>query len=155
MKNPIKILLLMILFLQNCTNYYVCKSPSISDLKIKLVNMINKVRIEKGLDKLEENKILDNLAFEHCRQMKIRERASHSDFEYRGWFVSQLLEKKNYNENVAYVWALDRQIEQVIDVWLKSKSHAANFFGDFELTGVAIDQDQLGGFYITQIFVND
>jgi uncharacterized protein YkwD len=111
--------------------------------------------MERGLDKLEENIILDNLAYEHCQQMKIRERASHLDYEYRSRFVKQFIEKRTYNENVAYVWALDKHIEKVIDVWLKSKSHAANIYGDFELTGVAIDQDQSGGFYITQIFVND
>ena len=155
MKNQIKILLLMILFLQNCTNYNVSKSSSLSGLENKLISMINKVRIEEGLDKLEGNVFLNNLAFEHCRQMKNRERASHSDYEYRSRFVRQLFEKRNYTENVAYVWAFDEHIEQVIDVWLKSKSHAANIYGNYELTGVAIDQDQLGGFYITQIFVND
>ena len=155
MKNLIKILLLLILFLQNCTNYNVVKPSPERDLKNKLISMINKIRIDKGLDKLEGNIILDNLAFEHCRKMRIREKASHKDYEYRSSFVSQLFEKRNYNENVAYVWALDKHLERVIDVWMKSKSHAANIFGDYELTGVAIDQDQSGGFYITQIFVND
>ncbi|MCW8850124.1 MAG: CAP domain-containing protein [Melioribacteraceae bacterium] len=155
MKNPIKILLLIFVLLQNCTNYNVCKSTSKGDLEVKLVDLINNIRMERGLDKLEENIILDNLAYEHCRQMKNRERASHLDYEYRSRFVNHFIEKRTYNENVAYVWALDQHIEKVIDVWLKSKSHAANIYGDFELTGVAIYQDQSGGFYITQIFVND
>ena len=154
MKYLIKILIAVSL-IQGCSSNYIIKDTSLEELKLKLKSMINEARIEKGLNKLEENIILDKLALEHCRKMKNRERASHSDYEYRGRFVSQLFDKRNYNENVAYVWAYEKHIEQVIVVWLKSKTHAANIYGDFELTGVAIDQDDLGGFYITQIFVND
>lgn len=154
MKCLIKILIVSSLIL-GCSNNYIIKDTSVKELQLKITRMINEARVEKGLNKLEENKILDALALEHCRKMKNKARASHSDYEYRGRIVSQLFDKRNYNENVAYVWAYDKHIEQVLVVWLNSKKHAANIYGDFDLTGVAIDQDDFGGFYITQIFVND
>lgn len=156
MKCPIKILLIIPLLIStNCSSISVEEDEKLKTFENLLVEKVNQIRVQNNLLPLKENQLLIYLAREHCKEMMKKEKISHEDYIVRSHVISNLIYQNSYGENVAYALSLKYMPNKVISSWLNSDSHAANIYGDFNLTGIGVDKDKDGGYYITQIFANE
>jgi len=156
MNYPIKILLLISLLLsQNCTSFLVEEDENLKNIEHILVEKINQIRIQNNLRPLKENQLLIYLARDHCKEMIKSEKISHKSYKIRSQVISNLIYQNRYGENVAYALSLKYMPNKVITSWLNSETHAANIYGDFNMTGIGVDMDKDGGYYITQIFAHE
>jgi uncharacterized protein YkwD len=116
---------------------------------------INNFRIAHGLNKLQLDNYISQLAKDHSKLMAQHKiEFGHGGFSAR---THELYKKFSHSsgmaENVAYA-DLD-QTKPLVHSWLTSSGHRKNILGHFNLTGIGVANDANGRVYATQIFVED
>lgn len=117
-----------------------------------ILDLVNKHRKKRGLEKLEMVDAITAEAEKHSRNMATGHAAfGHGGFDDR---LSRLMRKlpgsNGGAENVAYG---ARTAEQVVDMWLNSPGHRKNIEGNYNLTGIGAIKGKDGTSYYTQIFI--
>jgi uncharacterized protein YkwD len=121
-----------------------------SDEELHLMEEINGIRNELGLQELEAEIMIGSLARAHSENMANGEiDLGHQGFQSRIASLYGNLEVVSAAENVA----LGQDIEGVINQWLDSQGHADNILGDYNLSGTGIVIDDNEQLFFTQIFV--
>jgi len=121
-------------------------------MESKILADVNKHRAEMDIGSLKDNKILDEAALQHSRDMasgKIP--LGHSGFNERmAKLMKELAPANACAENVAYG---ANTADEVVDMWLHSPGHRKNIEGNYNLSGIGIAEDKNGRKYFTQIFI--
>ena len=123
---------------------------SYSDIEIEVLDLINQYRVEQGLRELE---ILDDNSRQaelHNQHMIAEGKVCHDGFPARYSALVDKTDAKAVSENVAYGY---RSAEAVVAGWIKSEDHKKNMVGNHTHFGIAINSDENGKFYFTNIFV--
>lgn len=115
---------------------------------------INAYRESRGLESLQLDDDLSDLADEHSRRMAGGEVPfGHAGFEERARTIRLELSRGRLAENVGYNRGVRDPAGDAVERWLRSPQHMANVTGDFELTGIGIGTNARGEYYFTQIFL--
>ena len=121
-----------------------------SDDELVLLEDINTIRLNIGLDELEPEPLIGSLARFHSESMAVGDvDLGHDGFQSRIASLYGDIEVISAAENVAS----NQNLDDAIDAWLDSDGHADNILGDYNLSGVGISEDAAGQLYLTQIFV--
>ncbi|MEI8280562.1 MAG: CAP domain-containing protein [Bacteroidota bacterium] len=114
--------------------------------------LINQYRKKMGLTPLKMNSKITEVALTHSRNMASGQTAfGHDGFEGR----TEQLRNEISNvyaeaENVAYGAT---SAKEVVNMWLHSPGHKKNIEGKYNLTGIAIVEDDSGTLFFTQLFL--
>ena len=114
----------------------------------------NKYRQSKGKSTLQLNKNISKVAAQHSSHMAEGKIAfGHNGFKDRTSSIRKNLGSfSGAAENVAYG---KLSAQEVVNLWIKSKTHRKNLLGDFRLMGVGVVSNSKGVLYFTQIFINN
>jgi len=134
------------IFLSGSTLY----AKSSDDIQ-HILQGINHFRLMHLLPPLKLDQSLSAIASTHSQNMaKHVYPMGHQGFEKRFARIRQIMPgTQQASENVAYGY---RNVDEVIQGWIRSPGHRANILGSFRLTGIAIAHDERGRPYYTQIF---
>lgn len=125
---------------------------------ISLLEKINAWRETKGKKAFLLHLPLQNLATRYSQDMAQRGYFSHIDPEGRkprDRILASGILAKNVGENLAQIKAGQWSVDDLLQAWLHSKSHRENLEeSTFEKTGIGMQKDSLGNYYITQIFTS-
>lgn len=123
---------------------------SYSSIEIEVLDLINGYRAEKGhleLELLDANSIQAELHNQHM----IREgKVCHDGFPGRYAALVNNAGAEAVSENVAFGY---RTAEAVVAAWIESESHHKNLIGNHTHFGIAVNMDDQGKLYFTNIFV--
>jgi uncharacterized protein YkwD len=116
---------------------------------------INDFRSAHGLNKLQLDNLISQLAKDHSELMAQHKiEFGHGGFSERTHdLYKKFPHSKGMAENVAYA-DLDHT-KPIVHSWLTSSGHRKNILGHFNLTGIGVAHDANGRVYVTQIFVED
>lgn len=128
---------------QKKNNYILKIKPRYCDLNtnVQLLDLVNRVRMDKGLNLLVPNQDLAMVSKERVRQIALQSTLSH-----RGWrnILSKTGKKwQSAGENLAFGY---QNPEAVVKGWLKSRAHRRIILRDhFKYTAVGcfIDSNQV------------
>ena len=121
-----------------------------SEDELILLEDINAIRLNIGLDEFEPEPLIGSLARLHSENMAIGDiDLGHDGFQSRIASLYGDIDVISAAENVGS----NRNLGDAIDAWLDSDGHADNILGDYNLSGVGISEDADGQLYLTQIFV--
>jgi uncharacterized protein YkwD len=133
-------------------------TPDPSDLERAVVDAINRIRVEHGLDRLVADEALARIARDHSEAMRADGFFDHRDPAGRG--PGDRLKAAGFRfrkvaENLEFNHRADDPVEVAAGHWLASPGHRKNLLGaSFVRTGVGIAVAEDGGVWITQLFVN-
>lgn len=120
-------------------------NPYIIECK-KALELINNIRAENGLTKLEWSDDLQECA--KTRSMEIQTKWSHTRPNGQPWWTVD--EDIMYGENLAKGF---QTADDVVKAWMKSKDHKENLlYPDFQLCSMYITVDEKGIWYWAQEF---
>jgi uncharacterized protein YkwD len=115
---------------------------------------INDHRESRGLDPLDQEDHLSDVAEEHSRRMADGEVPfGHSGFERRAAAIRAEGPYRSIAENVGYNRGVADPAADAVARWLGSPQHRANVLGDFEETGIGVAGSPARGWWFTQMFV--
>lgn len=143
--------ILIFLFIFSITSFSSDKSE-----KKDIIKMVNKVRIEKNLPVLKENKKLNILANKKAKIMAKENNLSHTAGGYNSF--SDLIKEANIEylavgENIARNW---KTPDDVMKAWLNSSGHRANILNKkFTQIGVGKAINSKGDIYWVQLFIKE
>lgn len=143
--------ILIFLFIFSITSFSSDKSE-----KKDIIKMVNKVRIEKNLPVLKENKKLNILADKKAKIMAKENNLSHTAGGYNSF--SDLVKEANIEylavgENIARNW---KTPDNVMKAWLNSSGHRANILNKkFTQIGVGKAINSKGDIYWVQLFIKE
>lgn len=143
--------ILIFLFIFSITSFSSDKSE-----KKDIIKMVNKVRIEKNLPVLKENKKLNILADKKAKIMAKENNLSHTAGGYNSF--SDLVKEANIEylavgENIARNW---KTPDDVMKAWLNSSGHRANILNKkFTQIGVGKAINSKGDIYWVQLFIKE
>ena len=143
--------MLIFLFIFSITSFSSDKSE-----KKDIIKMVNKVRIEKNLPALKENKKLNILADKKAKIMAKENNLSHTAGGYNSF--SDLIKEANIEylavgENIARNW---KTPDDVMKAWLNSSGHRANILNKkFTHIGVGKAINSKGDVYWVQLFIKE
>ncbi|MFY0672007.1 MAG: CAP domain-containing protein [Bacteroidia bacterium] len=148
-------LILLSLFLFGFGEGY---KPVGNDLKVeeRTFEIVNKYREKKGLSELKIIPYMSELAREHSLKMAQGFRA----FGHRGWderadLIFDNIEVEMVAENVGFNKGYDKPEKQILEGWIKSKTHKQNILNEeFDICGVGVAEADDGTYYFTQIFAS-
>ena len=117
-----------------------------------ILSYVNQYRSTRNLKPLKMNALLFQEAQRHSQDMaKHRVPFGHEHFAAR---VKRLYSKipvsRGAAENVAYNY---KDLQVLVQGWIKSPGHQKNMVGNYNLTGIGIARDEHGKTYYTQIFL--
>lgn len=121
-----------------------------SNIELEILTAVNSHRQSLGLNKLGR---IDDITFQaedHTNYMVENKLVNHSDFDKRFKALVKDVGASSVSENVGYGY---RTAAAVVQAWLASEGHKANIEGDFTHFGIAVDSDDNGKNYFTNIFV--
>jgi uncharacterized protein YkwD len=125
-------------------------TPDTATLEQQTYAKINQYRLSKGRRALVWSDVIAGQARQHSQMMaRGKARFGHSGFNDRTAAIGQSVPWSRAGENVA----INRTAADVVDRWVKSRSHRANIEGDFDLTGIGAATARDGSVYFTQIFI--
>ena len=121
-------------------------------MKKQIVNEHNRIRSQYRLTVFDMNQQLNQAAQKHADYMAHKDRLSH----YGEWYSrpSNRVEKAGYRywgvaENIA---SGQRNVDEVMDAWMKSKGHRDNLMGNYSEMGVGIARNEYGRIYWCVVF---
>lgn len=124
---------------------------SVSAYEREVVELVNAIRAERGLGKLEENWELSRVARFKSRDMREKHYFSHTSPTYGSPFEMMRafgLAYRTAGENIAMGYPTPAS---VVDGWMNSEGHRANILNpSFTVIGVGYVAD---GNYWTQMFI--
>jgi len=133
-------------------------TPTAGELEQEVFTLVNAERNKNGLNTLEWNESLADLARLHSRDM-----ASRKFFGHRGSDGSMVDDRadriglgiwRSIGENIAYMRGYDGPAQLAVQKWLESTAHRKNLLGATwkeSAIGVAITAD--GTYYFTEVFL--
>ena len=133
-------------------------TPTAGELEQEVFTLVNAERNKNGLNTLEWNESLADLARLHSRDM-----ASRKFFGHRGSDGSMVDDRadriglgiwRSIGENIAYMRGYDGPAQLAVQKWLESTAHRKNLLGATwkeSAIGVAIAAD--GTYYFTEVFL--
>ncbi|MBR1781013.1 MAG: hypothetical protein IJ751_06405 [Oscillospiraceae bacterium] len=122
--------------------------------ELEVVLLVNEIRVENGLDELEENWYLSRVARYKSADFRDKGYFDHQSPTYGSPFEMMQAYGIDYmaaGENIAYGYPTP---ESVVTAWMNSPGHRANILnGSFTTIGVGCVQDDYGIPYWTQMFI--
>lgn len=135
--------------------FFMLSQSAMAATSFDVLNQVNLYRFHQKLPALIMKREISEEASQHSIEMANHTVAfGHAGFKER---VYELRKQFNFNraaENVLYANKKSNSHE-LVNLWIQSPPHRLNMIGDYNLTGVGIAYDKLGGMYITQIFIKD
>lgn len=125
-------------------------TPETKTIEVEILDLINKHRLEVGLNALSDMPLVKSVAFTHTDYMVDNNEVSHANFYKRSDYLKANAGATKVTENVAYGYS---SAESVVKAWLKSEAHRANLEGDFTNFDLAAEQNIEGKWYYTNIFI--
>lgn len=124
-----------------------------STMEHNVFELINQHRAERHLKPLTWDDDIAKGAYKHSKDMaKGRVPFGHTGFDERVDRLMKDIPRSNAAaENVAYG---AQTAEQVVDMWLNSPGHKKNIEGNFNMSGIGIEESKDGTLYFTQIFIH-
>jgi uncharacterized protein YkwD len=120
----------------------------------KIHEMINEYRTQKGLAPLAWNEVAANECRLHSSKMATTDTwLGHAGFDERADAIAKRVRYRRAGENVANNSGFQDPANAVVSGWIESPYHRDNIEGDFNATGIGIDQSVRGYYYYTQIFL--
>jgi uncharacterized protein YkwD len=115
---------------------------------------INDYRRSRGLEPLDLEDDLGELAEEHSRRMADRDVPfGHDGFDERAAAIRRERAVRSVAENVGHNQGVSDPAADAVARWIASPRHRANVLGDFEDTGIGVSGSRAIGYWFTQIFV--
>lgn len=144
---------MMVFFLVLIFPFTHVSATDYSNLEHNVFDLINQHRAERHLKPLVWNDDIAKSAFKHSKEMaKGKVPFGHTGFDERVDGLMRDIPGSNAAaENVAYG---AQTPEQVVEMWLNSPGHRKNIEGNFNMSGIGIDESKDGTLYFTQIFIH-
>ncbi|MFD1613604.1 CAP domain-containing protein [Gelatiniphilus marinus] len=124
--------------------------PPTKTIEIEILELINNHRLSKGLNPLDDLKIVKSVAYSHTDYMVDKNKVSHDNFFSRSNYLKANAGAKKVSENVAFGYS---SAASVVKAWIKSDGHRATIEGDFTNFNVSAEQCADGKWYYTNIFI--
>lgn len=126
------------------------KTENISVLEQEIIDLTNEYRVSLGLNELEEDSRLTDIA--RIRSQEIVTNWSHIRAD--GSMYSDMIRDIDYDyycigENLA---RYQKTPEEALKMWKESPSHNENLVGEYTKIGVGVYEDKDGNLYYAQIF---
>ena len=119
--------------------------------ELKLAEVINDYRVNKGLNALEIINHISYKSLEHNQYMIDNNVVNHDYFEERSNNIIQVLGAVKVGENIAYNFSTPNS---ALYAWLQSPGHKANLDGDYTHFGISITVNPATGKkYYTNMFM--
>ena len=119
--------------------------------ELKLAEVINDYRVNKGLNALEIINHISYKSLEHNQYMIDNNVVNHDYFEERSNNIIQVLGAVKVGENIAYNFSTPNS---ALYAWLQSPGHKANLDGDYTHFGISITVNpSTGKKYYTNMFM--
>ncbi|MFY7739008.1 MAG: CAP domain-containing protein [Flavobacterium sp.] len=119
--------------------------------ELKLAEVINDYRVNKGLNALEIINHISYKSLEHNQYMIDNNVVNHDFFEERSNNIIQVLGAVKVGENIAYNFSTPNS---ALHAWLQSPGHKANLDGDYTHFGISITVNPATGKkYYTNMFM--
>jgi uncharacterized protein YkwD len=127
-------------------------APSLTNMESDILRFVNQYRNSRRLPSLNIDQTAAVEALQHSRNMAVSKIPfGHSGFSSRVQNVERSIGRiKAAAENVAYGKMTARE---VVDGWIRSKTHRANLEGPFNLIGIGVARNNSGTIYYTQLFI--
>lgn len=120
----------------------------------RIHEMVNQYRVRQGLSPLIWNEIAASECRYHSSKMATTDTwLGHEGFDSRADAIAKRVRYRRAGENVANNSGFEDPVTAVVTGWLKSPYHRENIEGDFNTTGIGVDQSLRGYYYYTQIFL--
>lgn len=134
---------------------------STASLERKAFDLLNEIRVEKGLDPVVWSEQVAIVARIHSQSMAENKYFSHQGLD--GSWVNHRAKKngvkgwKAISENIAYNRGFANPAEFAVERWMKSTSHRKNALGErWEESGIGVAVGADGKtVYFTQVFVDN
>lgn len=127
------------------------KPANLSTLELEILDLVNQHRSNLDLPKLEQLNIVSNVADTHTTYMVQTGEVSHANFNERASLLISNANAKNVGENVAFGY---NSAQGVVAGWLNSDAHRDIIENpEFSHFGIAIEKNDSGRNYFTQIFI--
>lgn len=140
--------IVLLLILTGCTQSQ--PSTQVHSLNAdEIISQTNEYRVSQGLNTLEKDKILCEVA--EIRAKEIVTAWSHTRPDGSKFY--NILEDMNYTMDAAgeNLGRYHISVNEVMDMWKSSDSHNKNMLGNYTKMGAAIYEED-GKFYFVQIF---
>ncbi|MDX1272030.1 CAP domain-containing protein [Bizionia paragorgiae] len=124
--------------------------PTSKTIEIEILELINAHRINLGLNTLSDNPLVKGQAYSHTEYMIQDNEISHDYFYSRENYLVQHAGAVRVGENVAYGYT---NAEAVVNAWIASEGHRENIEGDFTNFEISAEQNSLGQWFYTNIFI--
>lgn len=125
-------------------------TPQAKLIEIEIMELINAHRINIGLNPLQNHSTVKAVAFTHTDYMIEVDNVSHDNFFLRKQSLQANANANVVSENVAYGFS---SAEAVVNAWLNSESHRDNIEGDYTDFEVSAEQNSIGKWYFTNMFI--
>ena len=125
-------------------------APQAKQIEIEIMELINAYRINEGLSALNQHNTVKAVASTHTDYMIEVNNVSHDNFFQRKQSLQVNANANIVSENVAYGF---NSAESVVNAWINSPSHRDNLEGNFTDFDVSAEQNELGKWYFTNIFI--
>jgi uncharacterized protein YkwD len=120
----------------------------------RIHEMVNEYRARRGLPVLVWNEVAASECRRHCSKMATTDTwLGHDGFDDRADAIAERVRYRRAGENVANNSGFEDPVTAVVTGWLESTYHRENIEGDFNATGIGVDQSLHGYYYYTQIFL--
>lgn len=129
------------------------KSIAVKVLEERVHAQVNQYRADRNLPPLKLDARISEEARKHSQMMARRKEISHDGFEGRVKEIARRISYRAAAENVASNYGHDRPARVAVEGWIKSPGHQKNMIGDFDMTGIAIVENDRGEYYFTQVFI--
>jgi uncharacterized protein YkwD len=132
------------------------QNPELSESEVeqRLFELINQHRASLGKPRLEWNEVISNECRIHSESMASGEVAvGHDGFGSRVSNIRKVIPLVNAGENIGYISGYTNPAMAIYNEWLTSAGHIKNIEGNYDLTGIGVARNNIGEYYITEIFV--
>lgn len=124
--------------------------PVTKDQELEVLAYINAHRLDHDLPELLQSSIIKGVAYSHSVYMAEAQAVSHDFFFDRKHYLMRDMAALTVAENVGYGYAT---VTALCQAWLASSSHRSVIEGDYTHFDISAEQDAMGRWYYTNIFV--
>lgn len=131
-------------------------NPDLSkyDVEQRIFQLVNEHRGRVGLNFLEWNEDISEKCRDHSKNMALGVvPIGHDGFDDRISFIRQTIPIVSAGENIGFISGYTNPAVAIFNEWLISNDHLENIEGLYDLTGIGVERNQNGDYYITEIFV--
>lgn len=125
-------------------------APTTKDQELEVMAYINAYRLDHGLEALLQSSLIKGVAYTHSIYMVEAQAASHDYFFDRKHYLMRDMEALSVAENVGYGYTT---VTALFQAWLASSSHRSVIEGDYSHFDISAEQDIMGRWYYTNIFI--